>query len=364
MALRPPALAEGVRRPLARAVFRPSWFVLGGVALIALLGVTPPAWIGYLALLSSVLVLGLPHGAVDHLALARVGVVGSRPLLVAGALYALAGGAYLALWTVAPAAAFVLFIALTWVHWGQGDLYALLALAGPTHLRTRAQRACCLLVRGGLPMLVPLLAFPGVYEGVAREVVAVFDPAAARALAPAFAPTVRLAAGVAFGGLSIAALALGYVRSTPGAARTTENGAIGPLGATDARGAWRVDAAETALLWVYFLAVPPVLAVGLYFPLWHSLRHVARLVALDDADALGRGSLRPALARFAREAAPLTAVAICLLGALLIVRPPATFPDVAARYLVAIAALTLPHVAVVAAMDRAQGVWTPGATAR
>ncbi|PSP90839.1 beta-carotene 15,15'-monooxygenase [Halobacteriales archaeon QS_4_69_34] len=375
MALSAPGFPLPVRRTLSRAVRRPSWLALGGLAALSVFGIAPPERVGYLVLLASALAFGLPHGAIDHLALARIGVARSRPLVATGLLYALAGGAYVVFWAFAPAPAFVLFVALTWAHWGQGDLHAALAFAGRTHLRTRGQRALCLVVRGGLPMLVPLLAFPGVYETVAREVVAVFDPAAARALAAAVPtrPGVRRAAGLAFGSLSVAALALGYVRAASLHGTGTGDGAGSEPGtatatpvadAADARRAWRIDAAETLLLWTYFLAVPPVLAIGLYFPLWHSLRHVARLVALDGSDALRRGAVGPAFARFAREAAPLTAVAACLLVALSVVRPPATLAGVAARYLVVLAALTPPHVAVVAAMDRAQGVWMPAPTAR
>ena len=64
------------------------------------------------------------------------------------------------------------------------------------------------------------------------------------------------------------------------------------------------------------------------------------------------------LARFGTEAAPLTAVALALVAALWLAvpEPPTTLAGGAALYLVLIAVLTLPHVAVVTWMDRAQGV--------
>jgi Brp/Blh family beta-carotene 15,15'-monooxygenase len=82
------------------------------------------------------------------------------PVILVGLLYLVLGGLYLALWFAAPVAAFALFVALTWFHWGGGDLHALSALSRQgwvSHGQTR--RALTLLVRGGLPMLVPLLAF-------------------------------------------------------------------------------------------------------------------------------------------------------------------------------------------------------------
>jgi len=74
------------------------------------------------------------------------------------------------------------------------------------------------------------------------------------------------------------------------------------------RRGWLRDAGEVAVLWAWFLLAAPVFAIGVYFALWHALRHVGRLVLVDPdaAAALGEGDARRALARFARDAAPLT----------------------------------------------------------
>ena len=64
----------------------------------------------------------------------------------------------------------------------------------------------------------------------------------------------------------------------------------------------------------FFAVVPPVLAVRLYVALWHAPRHIARLVLLDPA---------PALSRFARDAAPLTGLALAVLAGLYDVVVPA-----------------------------------------
>lgn len=234
------------------------------------------------------LVLGLPHGAVDHLAVVRVGSTRpDRPLAAVAALYLLAGGAYLGVWLVAPAFSFALFVALTWVHWGQGDCYVLVALPGRTHLGSPFQRALCVLVRGGLPMVVPLLAFPGTYREVARAVIGLFDPGATAVLEPLFALPARLALGALLAALSLVALVPGYRRAI-GSRQVGEDrraGSDGRATSGERRRAWRLDAGETLFLWAYFLAVPPILAVGLYFCLWHSLRYVVRVIALGDGDA-------------------------------------------------------------------------------
>lgn len=352
----PPGAAA--RATLRRAVLRPGWVVCGLLALLALAGLSaraPPA-VRYAPFVVSLVVLGLPHGAVDHLAelRARGGEVeGLRAWLhapAAGALarvsllYAVLGGLYLAAWLVAPLASFVFFILLTWFHWGQGDLYAMVGFVEESHLRSRLQRALAVLVRGGLPMLVPLLGGPAEYREVAELTVGLFAPGGTAAVAPLFRPGTRLALGVAFGTLTVAALGLGLLRAR-------ETGTLE---------AWRLDAVETVLLWAYFLTVGPILAVGVYFTVWHALRHVARLVALDGPAerALAAGDLLEPAVRFARDAAPLTAISLFILGGLYVALPTdGSLGSLLAVYLVLLAVLTLPHVVVVSRMDRAQGVW-------
>ncbi|OLZ39565.1 beta-carotene 15,15'-monooxygenase [Natrinema saccharevitans] len=327
---------------------------LGSASLLAVAAVativfgSPPLVYQYVPLALSVLVLGLPHGAVDHLVVprARDDPVTPRSLAFVGALYLFLGSAYALVWVLEPVAAFVLFILVTLVHWGQGDVYALLEFLGADHLETRASRLLALLVRGGLPMLVPLVAFPAQYAFVAETIVGLFDPGAAAALEPLFEPVVRAAVTVGFGSLIALSLTLGFRRTSPGERRP-----------------WLVDAAETIGLVGFFATVPPILAIGLYFCFWHSLRHVLRTMLVDPVAnaALERGAIRAAFRRFARDATPLTLAALgVLVGIWLVVpRTPATVPDVLAVYLVAIAVLTLPHVVVVTLLDREAGVWSP-----
>ncbi|RCU46871.1 beta-carotene 15,15'-dioxygenase [Haloplanus salinus] len=326
---------------LVRAVgCRPAWVAVaavGGGSLVATaVGPLPiPPWLRYLPLAASLLLFGLPHGAVDHLAPTRAAGRPTTPRSMAavGLAYLVIGGVYAALWIVAPVASAVLFVALTWLHWGQGDLYALDAL-GSSHLRGVGVRVGTVVVRGGLPMLVPLLRYPERYRDVVDAWVALFG----RDLGAVWlvAPDTRVVLGAAFAGVTVATLAAGY--------------------RDDA--AWRLDAAETLLLWAYFLVVPPLVAIGVYFCVWHSLRHVGRLMGVDDgarAAFRARGTLA-ALARTGRDAAPLTAVSVVTLVAVGVVAGVDTDPRVlAALYLVFIAVLTLPHVAIVTWMDRVEG---------
>ncbi|WP_299335758.1 Brp/Blh family beta-carotene 15,15'-dioxygenase [Haloplanus sp.] len=319
----------------------PAWAAVAVVGLLAVavaaLGVTSPlpAWVRYLPLAASLLLFGLPHGAIDHLAPARAAGRRTTPrwMVLVGVVYLLLGGGYALLWTVAPVASAVLFVALTWFHWGQGDLYALEAL-GADYLDGPGVRAGTLFVRGGLPMLVPLLAHPDRYRQVVDAWVSLFG----RDLAFAITVDGRLGLAVAFATVTVATLLAGYRRA---------NGRV-----------WRRDVAETVALWLYFLVVPPLVAIGVYFCLWHSLRHLARLIGIDRDGARAtfsdRGAIA-ALARTGREAAPLTGLSVVLLvGAGVAVGVETAPGRLAALYLVFIAVLTLPHVAVVTWMDRAE----------
>ncbi len=346
--------ATGRRRPTATADAR------GSAARIASLGAVVtlvvglavavagplPLWVQVLPLAVSVLLLGLPHGAVDHLVLprSRGEPVDRGALAFVAGLYAMVGGLYAVGWFLEPVAAFVFFILLTIAHWGQGDLYTLLAFADADYLESTFARVLATVVRGSLPMLVPLVAFPAEYAFVADTLVGLFDPTAP-ALETLLTPTARLAVGVLVATLIAVHLARGVVLCDGGSA-------------------WHVDASETLGLAAYFALVPPIFAIGLYFCFWHSLRHVLRTMLIDDRarGALEAGRSAAAFGRFARDAAPLTAGALLVLAALALAVPttPVNIADVLGLYLVGIAVLTLPHVVVVTLLDREQGLWLEG----
>ncbi|CCQ33727.1 beta-carotene 15,15'-monooxygenase (Brp)-like protein [Halorhabdus tiamatea SARL4B] len=303
-----------------------------------------PASVRYLPLVASVAIFGLPHGALDYVALPRAlsGRVDARGLAIVGVLYAVLGGAYLVAWVVVPVPAAVGFIALTWFHWGQGELFVLRDAFGGSHLEDRTQQALTMVVRGGLPMAVPLVGFPDRYRAVLETFVEPFGGSIGSAWL--FEPGGRVAVAVGFGLVTVLTLWRGW--------RLAD-------GQADGAG-WRLDATETALLWAFFLLVEPVLAVGIYFCLWHSLRHIVRVGLLDrrTASSLSAGEwLKPA-GRLAVEALPTTVAAGGLLWALYVVTPASEgLAGAIGVYLVGIAVLTLPHVVIVTWIDLKQEFW-------
>ncbi|WP_135667504.1 Brp/Blh family beta-carotene 15,15'-dioxygenase [Halorhabdus rudnickae] len=328
-------------RRLASLVQWTGWLALLGLAIVYPLVAPLSDRVRYLPLLASVGAFGLPHGALDYVALPRAldDRVTVRGLGIVGALYAVLGVGYLALWWLAPLPAAILFIALTWFHWGQGELYVLRDIFGATYL-DRIQQVLTIVVRGGLPMLVPLIGFPDRYRAVLETFVAPFGGTVGGW--PLFDPGAGLVLAMVFGTITVTTLLRGRRLARDGAKQ-----------------AWRLDASETALLWVAFLVVEPVLAIGVYFCLWHSVRHLGRVGWLDGRvrSALADGRWPRAVGRVTLEAAPPTVAALALIGGLFVALPATTVAGATGLYLVGIAVLTLPHTAIVTWIDRRQGLW-------
>jgi Brp/Blh family beta-carotene 15,15'-monooxygenase len=295
----------------------------------------------YIPFAVSLLLFGLPHGAVDHLVIADLTgrkLLSWKPLaLVFG--YLILAVAVFAAWFAAPVAMFVGFIAITWFHWGQGDAWSLFEeLNGQP--RSPLLRGLGLFVRGALPMLLPFLAFPEVYLGVADDLAALFGHDGATTLA-------ALASWEFRGGLGAGylAVALGYLILARRRAASTR--------------AWLVDAAEIALLTAFFLLVPPILSVGLYFSLWHAPRHMIRLSRALPGAERSRTDWQD-FGGVMIASVPLTAVSLAALAAIgwWLGFSPDTPGRNLAIYLALIAAVTVPHVIVVTWMDARGGLWS------
>lgn len=338
------AATAGRDRTVFRLAFVAPWVALTVTALAVVLFGPPSRQYQLLPFAGSIVLFGLPHGAVDHLTLpwARGESPTRRWFAIVGGLYLVVGLAYASVWFLAPLVAFGLFILLTWLHWGQGDLQPLLELCGPTHLRTRGTRLLTIAVRGSLPMALPLVAFPAEYRWVAGQLVGLFG-VDATLLEPLGSPAARIIIATVVAALLVATLLIGY--------RDSEE-----------LRAWRVDAGELLFLTVYFLTVPPILAVGVFFCCWHSVRHITRLLLLADVTAarIEEGDLRGAVGHFGRQATPLSVGALAVFGGLAATVPvaPVDSSELFGLYLVGIAVLTAPHVIIVTWLDLEAEFWS------
>jgi Brp/Blh family beta-carotene 15,15'-monooxygenase len=263
-----------------------------------------------------VALLGLPHGAVDHLQGQRL----LRPRLGAvwpagfAALYLGAAGLVIAGWWLWPPGLLAGFLALAVVHFGAEDVEQDRLLPG------RTGRAVEGALRGALPIAGPVLFYPS----ETGQLFALLTPGTA--LETHFA-LLRAAALPAAGLLAAASALMIWA-------------------------AWRnrgLLAAELGALLLLVAVLPPLLAFAVYFCLWHSPRHSLSVVALLDA-----GDFAAGLRRFGVSAIALTAVTIGLAALAWVVLDGADQPAAATMRVVfvGLAALTVPHVALAIASAR------------
>ncbi len=332
--------------PSRHAIHWLSWFSVMLMILVSLSNLPLPDWIQYAPFFASALLFGLPHGAADHVTPFWMNreTITLRKLIRFSLLYLILVGLYLSWWYIAPSLAFLFFIMMTWFHWGQGDLYALIGLFNAQHLNRFLLRVATLLIRGGLPMFVPLLMFPDTYRAVANDTIGRFVTGDVASLAWLFDPTLRWYGGAVFVAFILFTFTWSWF-SSPASRRS-----------------WWFDATETGLLFLYFSVVPPLLAVGLYFCLWHAVRHILRLQELNpDANRMVHAGNQWSLwQQFFTTAAPLTGGALILLALLAWAVPqtPQAIGSYLGIYLAFIAALTFPHTILVTWLDLRQGIWS------
>lgn len=294
----------------------------GAALAVALLGSPPmPAQLALLAV--GVALLGVPHGALDHLIgrrLLRPRLGGRWPVAFFATYLGLAA-AVVAVWWQFPVAALVGFLMISAVHFGLGDVRSELSTPWLFPFEVAA--------RGALPILLPVFLHPA-------EVTALFA-----ALTGDAAPSTAAVEGSSAAVAALLAPALAWTVAHHSRHRLAGGG--------HAHGAVLVEI--TALATVCWLA-PPLLAFTIYFCGWHSARHT-----LETAEALMPGSLRAALANFALLAAPLSAVTVVMAAGawgLLRVSTPSlqTAPALLQVVFIGLAALTVPHMALCATAQR------------
>ncbi len=325
------------------------WAVLGVALLLAPFVEVLPTWVVYAPFVVSLVLFGLPHGAVDHL------VAGSQidhgRTLRFQVLFCLGylglAVAIIGVWFLAPLLSIAAFLALTIWHWGSGDFHVLMARSAEAARPHPSWGLLAVLLRGGLPILLPFVFWPNQSLAIVQ------------ALAGLFGASLEVSgegAGV-WRGWTIACFCIvgsfyGYRKFVSKENFSTK------------RHHW-IDVGELLLLTTFFALLPPVFAVGLYFVFWHSVRHLARLLVWQRGEEVLQGRAPgwpPALRRLALRCVPMTVAALALtalLGLGVSLRP-AQAQDWLALYLVFIAAVTVPHALVVAWMDRQDGLPVPG----
>jgi len=243
-------------------------------------------------------VIGLPHGAIDHLAWGwAAGEVRPRPRVVG--LYAAAAVGAVTVALLAPLPALLVLLALSTAHFAEGE-------AAWARLAGRPARWPAAAAAGLAVVVLPLALRPA----EVRPLLATLDPRLPEVVLSARAPLLALTVLAVVAGLLSA-------RRDP------------------------VRLLELALVVAVAAVLAPLAAFAAWFAGWHAVRHTARLVVLDPRGADG------GLRRFARSAALPSAFALAGTVALGLVM------GLTGGLLVALLALTVPHTAVVARLGSA-----------
>jgi len=123
---------------------------------------------------------------------------------------------------------------------------------------------------------------------------------------------------------------------------------------------WLLDAAETLLLVAYFVFVPVVIAIGLYFPLWYSLRQSARSMVVEEARPSRTDGVSVVMAWGVLVVGALVTASVA--SALWLVAPNplaggSLLPGAVAFYTIFVCIIALPHVVVGEWLDFGRGIW-------
>lgn len=288
--------------------------------------------------LLSMVFLGLPHGAMDHIVPRMLeGVSKKKSVASIVLVYMVLGGLYAVLWLLSPILSLGLFILLTWFHWGQGDLYILREFGFERLTDSSLFRTCSLILRGGIPMLVPFIAHPEQYIWFLSSLLERFSTEVI--IGDLLTADLRLVLLTFLGTLTAANFLKGFLRTS-----TQEDLKI-----------WLYDNFEILLLWIFFIALPPLLALGIYFCFWHSVRHLARLSLVEDSRMrrnIIAGDWLNYLKKLGRNTIMITTISLLIFAFLsLFLIKDYTVLSVVAAYLVFISVVTLPHTIVVTWMD-------------
>ena len=229
----------------------------------------------------SVALLGVPHGALDHL-IARPHL---RPLLRAAWMpvfliaYLSGVGLVLLAWQSASVITLTAFLIVSVYHFGEGDVVA-------SRYTGTGELPLMILWRGLLVIGLPIAHHVGVIShifaallpGILETHLLVVVTEVSRGISPLLAVT----------GLAALTIAL---RPAP----------------VDMRRLRLWDAFESLALFALFWVAPPLVALLVYFCGWHSLRHTLHLAA-----ELGEGDVRAGSRVFLWHALPLTVATLTL----------------------------------------------------
>ena len=262
------------------------------------------------------LAIGIPHGALDHL----VTLPKSRPLVMAGfiAVYVLIAIVAVIAILDFNVVGFIFVLVMSAVHFGIGDAAFISELDRRQPVAVRLPRAIYAISAGSIPVLIPLV------NSASTDALAQVNP-------------------------SLIDWHQGYDQEILTVVITIACISIARL---IVRKRIR-EAVDIGLLLALALLAPPLIAFALYFGCWHAMRHTARLtLSLESSQrAYESGNIRSAFLKAVIPGIP-ALVGTFFIAAILAIRGQEFNDDFFWMALVVVWALTVPHMAVTAKLDR------------
>ncbi len=262
------------------------------------------------------LAIGIPHGALDHL----VTLPKSRPLVMAGfiAVYVLIAIVAVIAILEFNVVGFIFVLVMSAVHFGIGDAAFISELDRRQPVAVRLPRAIYAISAGSIPVVIPLV------NSASTDALAQVNP-------------------------SLIDWHQGYDQEILTVVITIACISIARL---IVRKRIR-EAVDIGLLLALALLAPPLIAFALYFGCWHAMRHTARLtLSLESSQrAYESGNIRSAFLKAVIPGIP-ALVGTFFIAAILAIRGQEFNDDFFWMALVVVWALTVPHMAVTAKLDR------------
>lgn len=340
------------KRLIERLIIYPSWILLLITGISFFLGFSVPQIVQLYIVLVLGILFGFPHGATDHLVPFEILKKKKLSLNMLWLLCAYIGllAAYLWLWFFNCAAAIILFGLLTWIHWGQGELYSLITFHGAEYNNNFGflRKLLVIIIRGGIPLIIPLLQEPVEMTNLLSSIEKAF-PGQDNTV---FISHLAVTASDVIHKLAVSLILLTFFHIFVEYFLSKTN---------KSRKIWKLNLLETLILYFFFWTVPPLFAIGIYLFTWHSWRHLARLFLCDSkAMSALKENIFQGCIYFALKAAPTSIIATIMVVVLYLLMPTRSndYMSNIVSYLVIISSLTLPHMVVVFWMDIKQGVWT------
>ena len=278
------------------------------------LGETSMSW--QVAIAVTALALGIPHGALDHL----VTLPKSKPLVMALfiAIYVLVAIVAVIAILKFNVVGFIFVLLMSATHFGIGDAAFINEMDRRSGRKKALPRTIYAVAAGATPVMIPLV------NSASTDALAQVNPALID-WHQGFDQEILY--GVS--GFALFAIATLFLSQR------------------------KRESLDIALLLTLALIAPPLIAFAVYFGCWHAMRHTARLtLSLESSQrAFASGDSKSAFTRAVIPGLPALAGTFLIAGVLAIVDNEFN-DDFFWMALVVVWALTVPHMAVTAKLDR------------